>query len=222
MITGTQYKTQGCSPGRRFVFDWASTAVLCLLVFLAPSSFAGPRAWVRQRAQAARPAPVRPAPARPEVRSAPRQNGNGNTNGAARPGGNTAGQGYAGNPAVMRPGVNGGARAGQPHLQEWMNQHQNLSPQQQENLLRHEPGFNRLSPDQQQRVLNRFRSLEARPPEQQQRMLGRNEMFERLTPGQKADVRTSAEAMRSMPANRQALVRRAFNDLRQIPPDQRQ
>ena len=102
-----------------------------------------------------------------------------------------------GNPVVMRPGVNGGVggnvnpggRPGQQHLPEWLSQHQNLSPQQQEDLLRREPGFSRLTPDQQGRVLNRLRTLNARPPEQRERILGRNEMFEGLSPGAKQDVR---------------------------------
>jgi hypothetical protein len=224
MITGTQYKTQGClAPGRRFVSGWALAAVLCLLVLLGPSSFAGgiagPRAGARQRAQPTRPAPVRTAPARPQAQPAPHHNGNGNL--AARPAGNPAGRGYAQNPAVIRPGVNGGARPGQQHLPEWLNQHQNLSARQQEDLLRREPGFNRLSPDQQQRVLNRLRNLEARPPEQQQRILQRNEMFEGLSPEAKQDVRGSFQAWNQMAPDRHRMVGKAFNDLRQIPPEQR-
>lgn len=120
--------------------------------------------------------------------------------------------------AEMRPN----ARPGQEHLPQWLAQHQNLTPQQQENLLRREPGFNRLSPQQQQRVLNRLRSLDARPPQQRERMLQRQEMFERLSPEQKQDVRGAAQSLAQMPPGRQMLVRRAFNDLRGIPPEQRQ
>lgn len=221
MISGIWNKARGSlTPGRRFVSGWACVGALWLLVLSAPPSFVGGGPWGRQRGQAARPAPMRTAPVRPQARPAAPQNKNGNANGAARPAGPNPYQmrpGVGGNPGMMRPGVNGQ----QGHLGDWLNNHRNLSPQQQEEELRREPGFNRLSPDQQQRVLGRLRTLESRPPEQQQRMVGRVEMFERLSPQQKADVRNFPEEMRQMPANRQAIVRRAFNDLRQIPPDQR-
>ncbi len=123
---------------------------------------------------------------------------------------------------MVRPGVSQPVRPGQEHLPQWMAQHQNMSPAQQENQLRNEPGFNRLSPDQQQRVMNRLRSLDSRPPAERQRILDRNEAFERLTPGAKQDVRGSAQSLAQMPADRQRMVRQAFNNLRHIPSDQRQ
>lgn len=209
MISGTRNKARGgWTPGRG-IASRVAYAVLCLLVLWPASSYAWPLGWAGQRAQAARATPMRPQEMRP----------------AAPPNGKARGANPVNRPAFnagraqMRPGVNGGARPG--HLGEWLNNHQNLSPQQQEEQLRREPGFNRLSPDQQARVLNRLRTLDARPPEQRERMIQRNEMFESLSPGQKADVRSSAETMRQMPADRQAMVRRAFNDLRQIPPEQR-
>ena len=114
-------------------------------------------------------------------------------------------------------------RAGQPgHLPDWLNRHQNMTPQQRENALRQEPGFNRLPEDQQQRLINRMHSLDSAPPAERQRMLQRNEMFERLNPEQKAGVRGASQAFRQMPANRQSDVRRAFQDLRGVPPEQRQ
>jgi hypothetical protein len=119
----------------------------------------------------------------------------------------------------MRPGMNEGERPG--HLADWMNNHRNLTPQQQEDELRREPGFSRLPADQQQRVLQRLRTLNARPPEQQQRILQRNEMFEGLSPQQKADVRGSAQSLAGMAPDRQRMVRQAFVDLRQIPAQQR-
>jgi hypothetical protein len=172
---------------------------------------------------AARPAPaprqqIKPSPMRP---AAPNRNATVSPN----HGGVQANYGArAGSPAVMQPGANGnfGRRPGQQHLPEWLNQHQNLSAQQQENLLRREPGFNRLAPDQQQRVLNRLRSLDARPPEQRQRMAQRNEMFMRLPPEQREGVRAATQAVGQMPEDRRRMVDRAFNDLRQIPPQQRQ
>ena len=207
-----QTTERGAQPGRRVAF-----ALAVLLAMLA-----APGAWAQRRGgggmrvarqAAAPPRQMKPSPMRP-----------------AQPNRNAAGGGERGNfgsrpgtPAVMQPGTNPGfgRRPGQEHLPEWLNQHQNLSPQQQENLLRREPGFNRLAPDQQQRVLNRLRSLDARPPEQRQRFAERNEMFMRLSPEQQQNVRAASQAMRQMPEDRRRMVDRAFNDLRQIPPDQR-
>jgi hypothetical protein len=226
MISGTWNKMRGSlAPGRSIVSGWACVVVLFLLVLCAPSSFAGRlgggRGWMH-RAQAAHPARVRPAPVRPQVTSRPAGNGNANANGAARPAQNNPAEirpGVGRNAGMMGPGMNGGARPG--HLGEWMYNHRNLSPQQQEEELRREPGFNRLSPEMQQRVLNRLRTLDARPPAQQQRILQRNEMFESLPPERKADVRSSAQALTGMAPDRQRMVRQAFVDLRQIPPEQR-
>jgi len=108
------------------------------------------------------------------------------------------------------------------HLPDWMNKHQNLTPQQRENALRQEPGFNKLPQDQQQRLINRMHSLDNASPQQRQRMLQRNEMFEHLNPEQKAGVRGASQAFHQMPADRQTEMRRAFQDLRGVPTDQRQ
>jgi len=209
---------RGARPGRGVAF--ALTAAVCVGMLAAPGAWAQRRGGGGMRAARPAAAPrqqMKPSPARP-----------------IQPNRNTAGGGAQGNfgaragtqqrmPAVMQPGTNSGfgRRPGEEHLPQWLNEHQNMSPQQQENLLRREPGFNRLAPDQQQRVLNRLRSLDARPPEQRQRFAERNEMFMRLSPEQRQDVRAASQAMRQMPEDRRRMVDRAFNDLRQIPPDQR-
>ncbi len=50
------------------------------------------------------------------------------------------------------------------HLADWMNQHRNLTPQQQQQALEHEPGFNQLPQQTQQRMRNRLAQLNAMPP----------------------------------------------------------
>jgi hypothetical protein len=217
MISGIRNTTQGSErrPGNRV----ALAAVLSLLILLAPASFASPVGF-GQRARPARPAPsARPAPARPVQQR--------NGNGARRPGANNIYRpvpngGYRPPYAVVRPGANGPVGQGQEHLPQWLAHHQNMSPAQQENLLRGEPGFNRLSPDQQSRVMNRLRTLEARPADQQERTMARNEAFERLAPEARQDVRTSASSFAQMAPDRQRAVRQAFNQLRQVPLNQRQ
>jgi hypothetical protein len=114
------------------------------------------------------------------------------------------------------------ARPGQEHLPAWWQQHRNLSPQQQEDALRREPGFRNLPEQQQQRLINRLHSFNQRPPEQQQRMMERNEMFERLSPERQQEVRGAAQALSQMSPDRQAAIRHAFQQLRGMPPEQRQ
>ena len=113
-------------------------------------------------------------------------------------------------------------RPGQEHLPAWWAQHRTLSPQQQADALRREPGFRSLPDDQQQRLINRLHNFNQRPPEQQQRMLGRVEMFEHLPPERQQEVRGASQALGHMPPDRQAVIRHAFQQLRAMPPDERQ
>lgn len=114
------------------------------------------------------------------------------------------------------------SRPGQQHLPEWLSRHQNMTPAQREDALRHEPGFNRLPQDQQQRYINQMHSLNRLSPQERQRTLQRNEIFEHMSPEQKAGVRGASQAFHQMPPDRQSQVRRAFQDLRGVPPEQRQ
>ncbi len=111
---------------------------------------------------------------------------------------------------------------GREHLPEWFRQHQNLSPDQQEQALRREPGFNRLSPAQQQRMMQRLRMLDSIPPVERRRILARNEAFERLSPERRQEVRAAAQAFSQMPPFKRRQMRRAFHVLRTLPPPQRE
>jgi hypothetical protein len=122
------------------------------------------------------------------------------------------------NQGASRPGQ----QSGQQHLPEWWANHRNLTPQQQDDALRREPGFRNLPEDQQQRLINRLHSLDAKTPEQQQRIMQRNENFERLSPERRQEVRGAAQALNQMSPDRQQVVRRAFQQLRRMPPGQRQ
>lgn len=209
MQSRTRNRTRSLSEWLRGGLMPALASVLALgLLLPAGPAWAGVRGfggWQGRRpaARAARPA-ARPAyrPARPAAR------------GAMRPApGNGAARGSAGM---------GGVRPGQQHLPQWLSQHQNMTAQQQENMLRREPGFNRLTPNQQQRVLNQLHTLDAHPLAFRERLAQRNEAFERLSPEGKQDVRGAAQAFHQMPAGRQVAMRQAFNNLRELPPDQRQ
>jgi Protein of unknown function (DUF3106) len=162
--------------------------------------------------QTAHPAPHAPAPApqnhsMPEIRS------------GVQP------KPPAGRPAskpTPNPGANPGAKPGQQHLPEWWNNHRNLTPEQQADALRREPGFHNLPADQQQRLIDRLHSLDQKTPQQQQRIMQRNEAFERLSPERQQEVRGAAQALRQMSPEREQVVRHAFQQLRNMPPAQRE
>ncbi len=113
------------------------------------------------------------------------------------------------------------AQSGQQHLPEWYSTHRSLTPEQQTDALRREPGFRNLPHDQQQRLIDRLQALDQKTPAQRQRMLARNEAFERLTPERRQEVRGAAQALRQMSPDREQVVRRAFQQLRRMPPAQR-
>jgi hypothetical protein len=122
----------------------------------------------------------------------------------------------------MRQGAGPASRPGQEHLPAWWQAHRGLSPQQQADAMRREPGFRSLPPQQQQRLLNRLRNFDQRPPQVQQRMLDRMEMFERLSPERQQEVRGASQALAHMSPERQVVMRHAFQQLRGIPPEERQ
>jgi hypothetical protein len=109
----------------------------------------------------------------------------------------------------------------QPHLGTWLQRHENLTPEQQEQALQSEPGFSRLPPEIQERLLTRLRQLNKMPPAQRQRTVDHIEAMERLTPQMRQQVRASFQDFRSLPQDRQRMVRKAFRDLREYPPEQR-
>lgn len=109
-----------------------------------------------------------------------------------------------------------------PHLGQWLRQHRNMSPQDQERALRNEPGFSRLPLPQQQRLLNRLRQLNAMPPQQRERTLQRMEALEKLSPQQREQVHSVMQEVGNLPQQRQRMMHKAFRDLSQLPPEQRE
>ena len=107
------------------------------------------------------------------------------------------------------------------HLGTWLQQHNSLTPEQQERALQSEPGFNRLPPELQQKLLNRLRQINRMPPNQRQRTVDRIEAMEHLSPQMRQQVRFSVQQFHALPDDRQRLVKKAFRDLRDYPPEQR-
>jgi hypothetical protein len=121
---------------------------------------------------------------------------------------------------------NGTQRPGGPvpqgHLEDWLNQHRNVAPQDQERMLRSDPSFRRLPQGDQQRLTQQLRRMDQMPERQRDRRLARNEMLERLSPDQRQGIARSGRQWSSLAPDRQIMMRRAFNDLRGVPLDQRQ
>ena len=120
-----------------------------------------------------------------------------------------------------RPGPqNGNAPRGE-HLSQWMQQHGNMSPQQQQRALQSEPGFNQLPQNTQQRMMERLSRLNSMPEQQRQRVLQRGEAMERLDPQQRVQVRSAMGQLSALPEDRRRAVARSFRELRSLPPAQR-
>lgn len=108
------------------------------------------------------------------------------------------------------------------HAGDWLRQHKDLPPEEQELALQNDPNFRRLSPQQQQHRLEQLREFSSLPPAQQLRILNRMETWEHLTPEQKQQARQVFSQMRQLPPDRRRLVHKAIDNLRQMPPDQRE
>lgn len=107
------------------------------------------------------------------------------------------------------------------HLADWMNQHSNLTLEQQHQALRREPGFTELPQATQQRMQDRLTELNKMPSGQRQVLLARNEAMERLTPEQRGQVRGAMQQLGALPPDQRKVVARDFRQLRDLPPNQR-
>ncbi len=104
------------------------------------------------------------------------------------------------------------------HLDQWMQQHNQLNSQQQQQALQHEAGFHQLPQETQQRMLNRLDRLNNMSPDQRTRVLQRSEQMERLNPQQRGQVRGAMGQLGALPEDRRRAVARSFRDLRDLPP----
>jgi hypothetical protein len=109
----------------------------------------------------------------------------------------------------------------QPHLGEWLQRHEELSPEDQKKALAAEPGFDHLPQETRQKLLNRLQQISRMPPRQRQRTLDRIEALEHLTPQRREQVCASFQDFRTLAEDRQRMVKKAFRDLREYPPEQR-
>jgi DNA-directed RNA polymerase subunit F len=124
-------------------------------------------------------------------------------------------------PPIAEPRTVGPAPR-QEHLEEWRENHRNLTIDQQVQALQQEPGFSQLPPNTQQHMVQRLRELNAMTPEQLQQTSQHMHAMEELTPQQRQQVRGTLLQLDGLPPDRQRLIRKAFRDLREVPPEQRQ
>jgi hypothetical protein len=122
-------------------------------------------------------------------------------------------------------GPNAGGRPAQnqgPHMEQWMENHKNLSPADQRRAMQNEPGFRELPPQTQQRILNHLDQLNSVKPQLRDRTLEQNEILEHMPPAQAQQYRAAAQTFATLPQDRRRLMARAILDLREMPPDQRE
>jgi hypothetical protein len=120
-----------------------------------------------------------------------------------------------------QPASNAAPKNSGEHLAEWMRQHSELTPQQQQEALQKEPGFRDLPPATQQRMRDQISRLNSMPPQQRERMLERNEWMEHLTVDQRKQVRDATKQLADLPPDQRRYVARTFRGLRELSPAQR-
>ena len=118
---------------------------------------------------------------------------------------------------------NAGVRAAQnqDHLQQWMENHKNLSLPDQQRALQNEPGFHELPSQVQQRELNQLGRLYNMNPQMRDRKLERNEILEHMSAPQLQQYHGAVQTFATMPPDRRRFMARAILDLREMPPEQR-
>jgi len=116
----------------------------------------------------------------------------------------------------------GRAQNNAPKPGEWLKNHLNETPQQQQREMQMDPEFQRLSPQQQQHLQDRLKQFNSLPPEQRQRRIDNFQKMEAMPPDRRQMLQNSLQEFRQLPDDRRRQVRRAWNSLRQMPPDQQQ
>jgi hypothetical protein len=124
-------------------------------------------------------------------------------------------------PAGQRQLVGPNGRRGGEHLPEWMNQHQGMTVEQQQEALDREPGFRELPLQTQLQMHQRLAQLNAMTPEMRARTLAHTEAMEQLNPVQRSQVRGAMQQLGSLPMDQRRQVIRSFRELRMYPPEQR-
>jgi hypothetical protein len=118
--------------------------------------------------------------------------------------------------------ANRGAQRPGARMGEWLQNHKNLSPDQQEKLLENDPNFKQLPPERQAALKERLRKFNNMAPEQRERALNRMQWMAGLSPEQRQQIRQSNETLQTLPQDRQVMVHKALRHLRQMDPQGRE
>lgn len=108
-----------------------------------------------------------------------------------------------------------------PHRGDWLRKYMKLPPQQQEQQLRSDPGFQSLPPERQNHLLQRLRIFNSQSPEQKAQILNRMETFEHMSPQQQQQARELFRQYHSLPADQRSKVSQAYQRLRALSPSAR-
>jgi Protein of unknown function (DUF3106) len=115
-----------------------------------------------------------------------------------------------------------GKAAGEHQPGQWLRKYNNLPPEQQEQMLKQDPEFQKLSAEKQQQLLDRLRRFNQKTPEERDKMISRMERFEQLTPDQRQRLMQFQQRLKELPEDRRDQVRKAFRHLHNMTPEQRQ
>jgi hypothetical protein len=107
-------------------------------------------------------------------------------------------------------------------LGDWLRDHKNLPPDQQEKALENDPYFKRLPAQRQAELKERLRKFNGLPPEKRERALQRMEYWDKLTQDQRNQVRAANQQLQTLSPDRRVMLHRALRNLRQMSPQEQQ
>ena len=123
----------------------------------------------------------------------------------------------------QKPSKNSGNNPKPAHkMGDWLNEHKDLPPDQQEKLLENDPNFKKLPPERQAELRERLRKFNNLSPEQQQRVRQRMDWLASLKPEQRQQLREANQQLQTLPQDRQVMVHKALRHLRQMDSQQRE
>jgi len=105
---------------------------------------------------------------------------------------------------------------------DWLQNHKDTPPDQQEKLLENDPNFQKLPPARQAELRERLRKFNSLPPDKRDRALQRMQYMASLPQEQRQKVRDANQKLQTLPQDRQVMVHRAVRRLRQMSPQERQ
>ena len=104
---------------------------------------------------------------------------------------------------------------------DWLTEHKNLSPEEQEKLLEKDPNFKNQTPQHQAELRERLRKFNSLTPEQRERALNRMQFMANLSKDQRQQIRDANQVLQGLPQDRQLMVHKALRHLRQMTPAER-